>query len=169
MFPRSQDLVIRFYEKGGVRRVAVWLDHGMDPVSGSYEYVILPGATLAETEDYDISDIEILRNDSGIQAVLERHSGLMGVVFRKKGTFSKITAKQPMIAIAKRDTGGRITDISLADPTTYLESYECLICDSELSSDDECIQCESKNGSTTITVKCDSARGRSYTLNTKFK
>ena len=42
-FPCGARICIRFYEKEGERRVAVWIDHGTDPHGEGYAYIILPG------------------------------------------------------------------------------------------------------------------------------
>lgn len=164
LFPAEAKLTIRFYEKEGERRVAVWFDHGVDPTSGSYAYVILPGVSLDEAERFDLSDIEILRNDSEIQAVREKHSGLVGIAFRASDEICGIKAHQPMIAMARAEDG-KVKSIAAADPTQLLDSFSFSIKNEEdLTSDDGCIALTRHKDSLEVKVSCDSARGRAYYL-----
>lgn len=165
LFPEGTKLVLRFYEKAGERRVAVWFDHGVNPKNGSYAYVILPGASEDDIKEYDISDICILRNDSDLQAVSELHSGLVGIAFRAPKELCGIKADQPMIAMARCENG-KIKSLAAADPTQLLDSFAFSVENGEnLSSSDPCIEVD---GGVALRVKisCDSARGRAYYLKT---
>lgn len=61
----------------------LWLDHGTDPVAGSYAYVLMPGATRrAVTERAAERDwLRILANDSTCQAVSIDRLGLTAATF----------------------------------------------------------------------------------------
>ncbi len=162
LFPEETRLSIRFYEKAGEKRVAVWIEHGVDPDGGKYAYVILPGRSAEDAEKYDLSDIEIIRNDSEVQAVAEKHSGLVGIAFRAPVEVCGIMAHQPMIALAKRNTGGGIDSIAVADPTQKRDGISLAVRSSRLCTEDSCVETRYTDEGTEITVSCDSARGRAY-------
>jgi hyaluronate lyase len=161
-FPKGGRLVIRFYSKEGDRRVALWFDHGISPKDGSYAYVLLPGASLEEAENYDIRDIEILRNDGKVQAVKEKHSGLVGIVFRSKEELCGIMAEQPMIAMA-RLVGEETVSLAAADPTQLLDSFS-FTATGDLTTDDVCVTVKKVDEKADVKILCDSARGRAYYL-----
>lgn len=54
---------------------SAWIDHGVKPKGASYSYVVVPGKTAAQVEQYSKNiPITIVANDKNIQAV--RHDGL---------------------------------------------------------------------------------------------
>ena len=165
LFPTPKRLVIRFYIKEGERRVAVWFDHGINPTGEDYLYVILPGRGEKEAAEYDLSDIEIIRNDGAVMAVREKHSGLLGIAFRESCEILGIKADQPMIVMARVNEDGSIRSIAAADPTQKLAHFSFSVTASdELSSVDNSISLKKECGRLNVHVECDSARGRAYTL-----
>ena len=168
LFPEAATVVIRHYEKAGERRVAVWIDHGVNPDGGSYAYIILPGASLEETASYDLTDIEILRNDSGVQAVYEKHSGLLGAAFRTPAKLYGIEAYQPMVTMARYDSEGTVVSIAATDPTQLLEGFSFAVQSvGRLNSRDTGADIRYRNGINRVRINCDSARGRAYYLSKK--
>jgi len=162
-FPNKCRLAVRFYENEGVRFVSIWIDHGIDPQNENYEYILLPNASIAEFEIYDVDDIEVLRNDGQIQAASEMSSGLCGVIFREKASFKEIHAEQPMIIMLRKDKSDNIVSLNTCDPTQKLESFAFSIDNcSKLASADNCISIVNNGAQTQFTVTCDSARGRGY-------
>ncbi|MDF2985231.1 MAG: hypothetical protein K0R50_741, partial [Eubacterium sp.] len=66
--------------------LTMWIDHGSKPVNSSYAYVLLPGTTEAQVENYaDSSDTEIIRQDNNVHAVYEKTLHALGVNFWKDG------------------------------------------------------------------------------------
>lgn len=66
--------------------LTMWIDHGSKPVNESYSYVLLPGTTAAQVENYaDSSDIEIIRQDNDVHAVYEKTLHTLGVNFWQDG------------------------------------------------------------------------------------
>ncbi len=55
-FGDNTRLALHFYEKEGVRRVALWIDHGKNPSGKSYEYIIRP-RRLDSDDPFDVSDV----------------------------------------------------------------------------------------------------------------
>ena len=168
LFESGQRITLRCYEKEGERRIAAWIDHGKNPDGESYSYVILPGKDPGELISYDASDIEILRNDSEIQAVREVHSGLLGIIFRKAAEFEGIKADQPMIVMMRREKDGKAVSLAIADPTQLLEGYSLSLRSSALlESDDCCVSISREADVCRVKIECDSARGRTYVIHGK--
>ena len=161
-FPEAARLTLRFYEKNGERRVALWFDHGKNPEDGKYSYVILPGYSKEAAEKYDVSDIEILRNDGKIQCAREKSSGLAGLIFREAGEILGVRAEQPMVAMLSCTEGG-IADIAVCDPTQKLESYSFATKAGEYQPD-EGMSLTEENGECRVTIITDTAKGKTYNL-----
>ena len=163
-FPKGGSVTVRFYEKEGFKRVAVFLEHGVDPISEKYAYLIRLGVTREEAESYDVSDVEITRNDSEIQGARELHSGICAAAFRGAYEIYGIKADQPMIAMARKE-GERIVSLAAADPTQLLDGFSFSLENGEdLNSTDVNITLN-KAARLEVKVNCDSARGRAYYLN----
>ena len=94
----------------------IWLEHGKNPKQGSYYYALLPGKTAEETAEYSKKpDIRILRNSPELQAVSEKDTGVMGMIFWEKGEMSYIKASNKCV-VGVMDKDGMIT-VSVSDPT----------------------------------------------------
>lgn len=66
--------------------LTMWIDHGSKPVNDSYAYVLLPGTTSAQVENYAASsDTEIIRQDNDVHAVYEKTLHTLGANFWKDG------------------------------------------------------------------------------------
>lgn len=66
--------------------ITMWIEHGSKPVNESYAYVLLPGRTAEQVENYaDSSDIEIIRQDNNVHAVYEKTLHTLGVNFWQDG------------------------------------------------------------------------------------
>lgn len=66
----------------------LWLNHGVKPQNASYSYIIVPGKSLEEVRNYNLSDIEVLMNTDSVQVVYNRNKDLMGLVFNKAASFT---------------------------------------------------------------------------------
>lgn len=51
---------------------SIYLEHGISPNKGTYQYLMLPATDRDKTEKFDLSSIEVLRNDEVAQAVYMR-------------------------------------------------------------------------------------------------
>jgi len=103
------------------------IDHGIAPENADYSYVLLPGKTLKEMDDYaQNNSIRILANTDTLQAVCDTELQVCGYNFWKAGTYTPIEsnmdhaayvveAKQPA-SITIAEEAGVIT-IGIADPT----------------------------------------------------
>ena len=63
------------------------IDHGHQPSDGSYQYIMLPAKTVAQTKAYQADPaISVLENNDNIQSVYHHHLKLTGIVFYRAGT-----------------------------------------------------------------------------------
>ena len=96
------------------------INHGQSPRNASYAYIVVPGINHPEKmETYSCRHLKIERNDTEIQAVNNRKSGILQIVFFKPGTFDneeiKVKALKPCVVQIKRSKG-KVTDMQIADP-----------------------------------------------------
>ncbi|PXV57172.1 chondroitin AC lyase [Dysgonomonas alginatilytica] len=107
--------------------VSLWIDHGIDPKSGSYQYLILPAKSEEEVKQFNVEDIRIIRNTKEVQAVwLVKES--IGFVASYIPADVKISKD---IHLKSSDTGlflikqtGKKLKIMISDPTQQLESMK---------------------------------------------
>lgn len=150
----------------------LWLDHGNRPSGESYGYIVVPATTVGELEKISSkNNVETLLNTPEIQAV--KHSGLnmCQAVFYKGGTLKvsndlQLVCDNPGIVILKMN-GGKVTEISVADPNRELGKFHLSISiKMEKSGDDFTAKWNEKTGLTKISVdlpKTDYA-GKSVTV-----
>ena len=99
----------------------VCIDHGLQPKSGNYAYIVLPDKKTPEAvKKYSRNNlVEILQNDADIQAV--RHKGLhiWQIVFYRAGRFQhkemSIEVDKPCALMIKQ-TQGHAPVLHIADP-----------------------------------------------------
>ena len=111
---------------------SLWIDHGKTPENKSYAYIVNPSITINEIDNYSKnSEIHILLNNPDIQAVQHQGLNLTQIVFYKAGAVEiskdiKVSSNQPGLIMFK-SAGKRIEQISVADPTRNLDSFELSI------------------------------------------
>ncbi|WP_430972034.1 polysaccharide lyase family 8 super-sandwich domain-containing protein [Sunxiuqinia rutila] len=98
----------------------MWLDHGAQPSSDTYFYIVVPGlSNTAEMEAYDLNAITIVENTSSTQAVLNSTLDMMQIVFHDAGTVVSgpisVTVNKPCVMLLKNVSSTRV-DVSIADP-----------------------------------------------------
>ena len=95
----------------------LWIDHGVKPRHGSYEYVLLLGKDAKATAAYAARPtVRILQNNADAQAVEHRTPGITAINFWKAGaTVAGITASA-ICSLMVRRTAGRV-HIAVAEPT----------------------------------------------------
>lgn len=108
---------------GGVSRAytTLWIDHGVDPRSAGYGYVLLPGADLAATRARaaDRSWLEVLANTARRQGVRVPALGLTAVNFWQPGTVDDLTVSAPC-AVLVRERGDGTATLTVSDPRREL-------------------------------------------------
>ncbi len=98
--------------------LTLWFDHGsqLTGAGADYAYVILPGATAAQTSAYSQSpDIEILANTTTVQAVRDRVLKATGVNFWTAASVTEISTDRPA-SLTLLERSGQL-HVGLADPT----------------------------------------------------
>ncbi|MEU6668728.1 polysaccharide lyase 8 family protein [Streptomyces sp. NPDC046727] len=94
----------------------LWLDHGTDPVAARYAYVLLPGASRAETaaRAADPHWLTVLANDTARQAVAVPRLGLTGATFWRAGTVGDLTVSAGASVLVVRR--GRTVTLRVSEP-----------------------------------------------------
>ncbi|WP_127937613.1 polysaccharide lyase 8 family protein [Nonomuraea polychroma] len=109
---------------GGVARdyVTLWLDHGVDPRSAGYVYMLLPGASRAETRARaaDTGWLRVMANSAGLQAVHVPSLGLTAANFWTAGVAGDLAASAPCAVLAREHGDGTAT-LTVADPRCGLD------------------------------------------------
>ncbi|CAM5413183.1 polysaccharide lyase 8 family protein [Streptomyces canus] len=104
----------------------LWLDHGTDPVDGSYAYVLMPGASrhAVAARAADRHWLSVLANDSACQAVRVDRLGLTAANFWRAGTAGPLTASAGVSVLVRRR--GRTATLSVAEPPRSGEPLEII-------------------------------------------
>ncbi|MBD1557607.1 polysaccharide lyase 8 family protein [Vibrio sp. S9_S30] len=98
------------------------IGHSVQPTNATYQYIITPNKTVAQTEQYASAiPVSVLSNTSSIQAV--RHNGLnvTGIVFHNAGSLeltngSTVSVTKPSVVLV--DQSGSVEKITLSTPGT---------------------------------------------------
>lgn len=99
------------------------LAHGVNPTTGSYTYVILPGRSANETAAYAAAPtVSVLERSTTATAVREGVLGLVGAVFWTDASKTVAMYGQPYLTSNKRAAvvtlqAGTDLQVSVADPT----------------------------------------------------
>ncbi|HWS41834.1 MAG TPA: polysaccharide lyase family 8 super-sandwich domain-containing protein [Pseudoflavonifractor sp.] len=96
----------------------LWFDHGVKPSGASYEYVLLPGRTAAETAAFAADpDVEILRNDSAVHAARDIKNDVVAANFWEdaEATVAGITVDKAASVVMERK--GAAVKLAVSDPT----------------------------------------------------
>lgn len=107
----------------------LWLDHGAKPQNAGYEYIVVPGMSTANMDNYiKTSAIVILANTPEIQAVQNKNLNISQIVFYQPGTIKltdniAFTAESPCMVMLKTN-GKSIEEIAVSDPTQKLKSLQ---------------------------------------------
>ncbi len=102
------------------------IDHGKAPKAAAYQYFVLPGASAPETAEFAThwqDTVRLLHNDSALQAVVQRRTGIAGIVFWKPRPVRlpgglEIAPDHPCIVLCRGPalSGTGPLEIALADP-----------------------------------------------------
>jgi hyaluronate lyase len=106
----SPDPVTRGY-------VTLWLDHGVDPGSAGYVYLLLPGAGLAQTRARaaDPGWVCVLANSARQQGVQVPSLGVTAVNFWNDGAVGGLAASAPCAVLVRESSDGTAT-LTVSDP-----------------------------------------------------
>ena len=129
-FPRPQDVRVEDQMRSGswaslgtasadsvTRRIrTIRIDHGVQPVSASAEYVMVPGLGAAEMEQWaNEAPIEILENGDRAAAARDRRTGATGIVFWTAARAADVHADRPAVVWLEPD--GRSLEVAVSDPS----------------------------------------------------
>ncbi len=94
----------------------LWLDHGTDPEAARYAYVLLPGASRAQTaaRAADRHWLSVLANDADRQAVAVPRLGLTAWNFWRAGTVGDLTVSAGASVLVVRR--GRTATLCVSEP-----------------------------------------------------
>lgn len=95
-----------------------FIDHGVRPRAEGYAYVMLPGATAAETAAFaEASAVEILSQTDSLHAVLDRKRQILAANFweAEGGCLDGITIDRPASLVLRRE--GELVILAVSDPT----------------------------------------------------
>ncbi|MFI6490152.1 polysaccharide lyase 8 family protein [Streptomyces sp. NPDC050564] len=109
--------------KGGATTVlnrkylTMYVDHGTDPTNATYAYLLMPGATAAQTQTRAAATswLTILANTDNQQGVSVPSLGFTGVNFWFGGTVGALTASNPCCVMITERTDGTAV-ICVSDP-----------------------------------------------------
>lgn len=145
----------------------LWFDHGSNPVSESYQYILLPGMTAEQTENYALNpQIEVLVNSELVQAARHNGLGLTGANFwtNTEQSAGGITADKKASVMLMEDRDNNTLTIAVSDPTMKNEGSIHIAVDrkglSKLSSDKN-VSVELRDDKIYLTVQTANTNGTS--------
>lgn len=95
--------------------VTMWLDHGVGPVNGSAEYVIVPNVTSAAMSEWAASrPLSILANNDVVSAVRDIRNGNLGITFWRAASLDGIQTSSAAVVYMTGDSA--TMNVSVADP-----------------------------------------------------
>ena len=84
---KNDALKARLNKTTGGNFIELWFDHGATPTNATYEYALLPGASIAEFFEYsEAVGYNVISNNGSLQAVTDISSGATGFTFWKATT-----------------------------------------------------------------------------------
>ncbi len=102
-----------------------WISHGKKPKNDTYTYVVLPGKTAIETNEYAKNpDIEILEISTSAHAVKENELKMLGINFWNEESYTAAgitSSTQASVILKVMDTG---YEIAVSDPTKLDRTIE---------------------------------------------
>jgi len=107
----------------------LWLNHGVAPEQGEYEYIVVPGIEESKVEGYHENlPLEIIANTPQIQAVQQKELGITQIIFYEKKDIEitegiSISSDRPGMMMVKK-TDGLLEEITISDPSRKLDSFQ---------------------------------------------
>lgn len=102
--------------------MTLWLDHGISPANGTYQYAILPNLTSTQTDTYASNpEFTVLENSNEAQAVKETGLHITGINFWKNMTKTvDIITSNKQASVTYMEAGNEI-EVAVSDPTQINE------------------------------------------------
>ena len=112
----------------------LWINHGMNTItSPTYEYVVLPSVSPSKLKAFiQKPSIDILANDSTVQAVKLKNNSLFQFVFYKPTRFTTFTnadfieTKTPGLVMIERKSSKKLI-ITVVDPTQNQRFFKLIV------------------------------------------
>lgn len=138
----------------------IGIDHGKNPIDGTYAYAILPYASIEKLDKYSRDpDVVILSNTDKVQAVEEKGLGIRCYAFHAPASTSGVTVDEACLVTVTRDT------IAVSDPTRELEKITLTLDKAvKVVSAHEKMSASVTDGRTVIEIDVSGANGRKYEL-----
>lgn len=159
-FPQGGALSYRKTENN-FKFFEMWLKHGAAPSNEKYVYIVLPGKTAEQTQQYVQNPlVQILCNNGRVQAVHQKNLGITGYVFWESGRFNGITVSAPLTVMTK--SAGNEMELSFSDPTHKLEFAEITIDgEYEIKAGSKEVSAEINGGKTVLRSNIAGSEGKS--------
>ncbi|MCA1761352.1 MAG: polysaccharide lyase beta-sandwich domain-containing protein, partial [Bacteroidales bacterium] len=140
----------------------LWFDHGTNPKSESYQYILVPNASQQKLQEMENQPPFKVRNGKDLQEVVSNKGEIAGVVFYKPGKsniFGGLEVNQLCVLMLKKQDDG--LQVSVADPTQLLGEIN-LVFNESFSGENTVVQ----NGKTKVKVILPKAEeaGKSVTF-----
>ncbi len=135
----------------------MYFDHGEDPDSASYQYIVVPNVSADELDQSqaDQRGLHILSNSTRVQAVESEEQGILQAAFYGSGRIKSVTGldltmeSQGMVMLKLHE--GRVTGLTLSDPSRLLSSIT-LSLSGKYESDSDHVVVEHLSDQTRITT-----------------
>lgn len=104
----------------------LWMDHGTNPQSASYSYVVVPEiGNASEAQAYNLENIEIIENTSSVQAVYNNSLNVLQIIFHEPGTLvhgeTSITVNRACALMVRDDSYVTVADPSQINAVVAIE------------------------------------------------
>ncbi len=162
-------------EKGSTEPVtnrfaSIVLSHGVDPTCENYEYVLLPAKSVDETEKYAESPaVEIIANNSSVQAVRHGKLSLLGANFLKdeRCEIDKLCCDSKACVMV-RESDERV-EIALSEPTWKKDTVTLELdrAASEVVSADDGVEVLSLSPKLKLSINTKNAMGKTFEITVK--
>lgn len=117
-------------EKVSNKVFSLIINHGSHPINDNYAYIIVPGIkSIEEFTTFPIQNIEIIKNDPNIQAVANRKTKILQIIFYEKGSFDynglSIYVDKPILMLIPNYE--KMQSIYISDPTQKIRNVKLII------------------------------------------
>ncbi len=142
------------------------LEHGSNPSSATYQYVLLPGRNATRTGHYAAAPhITVLANNANVQAVQESNLGITAANFWNDTAQSigGITSNKKASVLVRED--GPFIDVSVSDPTqlnTTTIDLQIALDGGTLVSADAGVTVTQSSPSIVLSVSTNGAAGKTF-------
>jgi hypothetical protein len=147
--------------------LSIAFNHGANPAGATYSYVVLPGATPAQTTAYAAQPaVKVLSNTTTAQAITHAGLGLTMANFFAAGTAGPITVSAAASVVTQ--TAGTTLTIAVSDPTWTSATVQVVVAaagyGSVVSSDPGVSVLSTSGGQITLLVETGGSRGGSHSV-----